>query len=86
MAIGATKEDGGTVSINGDEHDNSQDRPGAVYVFVRNNRSWQQQAYVKASDTDGFAWFGNSISLSADGSALAVGSNYKRIGGAAYLY
>ena len=86
VAIGAKIERGGSIGINGDENDNSSDRPGAAYVFARNNGSWQQQAYVKASDTDGFAWFSNSISLSADGSALAVGSKYKRVGGAAYLY
>ncbi len=85
VAIGAQNERGASVGINGDENDNSQDRPGAVYVFARNNGSWQQQAYVKAKDTDGFAWFGESISLSADGSALAVGAKYQG-SGAAYLY
>lgn len=83
VAIGAKNEDSASVGINGDPNDNSQDRPGAVYVFARNNGSWQQQAYVKASDTNGFAYFGESISLSADGSALAVGARYAN---AAYLY
>ena len=86
VAIGAKNEDGASVGINGDENDNAQDRPGAVYVFARNNGSWQQQAYVKASDTNGFAYFGESISLSADGSALAVGAKYQGSSGAAYLY
>ena len=86
VAVGAKNEDGSSLGINGDENDNSQDRPGAAYVFARNNGSWQQQAYVKASDTNGFAYFGESISLSADGSALAVGARYHGSSGAAYLY
>lgn len=83
VAIGAKNEDSASVGINGDPNDNSQDRPGAVYVFARDNGNWQQQAYVKASDTNGFAFFGESLSLSADGSALAVGARHAN---AAYLY
>ena len=86
VAVGALNEDSASVGINGDENDNSQDRPGAAYVFARNNGIWQQQAYIKASDTNGFAYFGESISLSADGSALAVGARYQGSSGAAYLY
>jgi len=86
VAIGAGNEDGASVGINGDQNDNSQDRPGAAYVFVRNNGIWQQQAYVKASDTDGFALFGESISLSGDGSTLAVGTSFANGSGTVYLY
>ena len=80
VAIAAKNEDSSAVGINGDDTDNSRDRPGAVYVFDRSSGVWQQQAYVKAKNTDGFAWFGESLSLSADGSALAVGAIYEKGG------
>ena len=44
-------------------------------MFVRNGETWQQQAYVKASNTDEFDFFGIAISLSADGNTLAVGAD-----------
>jgi hypothetical protein len=47
---------------------------GAVYVFVRTNGVWTQQAYVKASNTGANDQFGHSVALSADGSTLAVGA------------
>ena len=49
---------------------------GAVYVFARNGGNWSQQAYVKSSNTGGPVvgyQFGYSVSLSSDGSTLAVG-------------
>lgn len=33
LAVGATREDGGTTGINGDQADNSADRAGAVYLY-----------------------------------------------------
>lgn len=48
---------------------------GAVYVFERNEQGqWSQQAYVKASNTDSYDEFGNSVALSASGDTLAVGA------------
>jgi len=49
-------------------------RAGAVYVFARIDGVWVQQAYVKASNTEGNDGFGISVSLSADGNTLAVGA------------
>lgn len=47
---------------------------GAVYVFVRAGTAWSQQAYIKASNTGASDLFGDSLSLSGDGSTLAVGA------------
>lgn len=48
---------------------------GAVYVFVRGSTSaWTQQAYIKASEPEYMAVFGNSLALSANGDTLAVGA------------
>ena len=43
-------------------------------MFTRDNAVWQQQAYVKASNTDGGDRFGSAVSLSLDGNTLAVGA------------
>ena len=49
---------------------------GAVYIYKRNdNNAWELQAYIKADNADQGDFFGNSISLSADGSTLAVGAS-----------
>jgi hypothetical protein len=47
---------------------------GAVYVFVYDGSDWNQQAYVKASNTGMADQFGYSVSLSDDGNTLAVGA------------
>jgi len=43
-------------------------------VFIRSNALWQQQAYIKASNTGLGDFFGSSVSLSLDGNTLAVGA------------
>jgi hypothetical protein len=72
LAVGAYGEDSSATGINGEQSDNSGGG-GAAYVFVRSGSDWSQQAYIKASNTDSYYWFGLSVSLSADGSTLAVG-------------
>ena len=80
LAVGATGEDSNATGINGDQTDNTfagspfAESAGAVYVFTRSESEWEQQAYIKASNTDGTDIFGDSVSLSADGNTLAVGA------------
>ena len=74
LAVGATREDSSATGINGDQADNSAPVSGAVYVFTRSGSLWEQQAYIKASNTNAFDRFGESVSLSADGNTLAVGA------------
>jgi len=86
LAVGSIFEDSNATGIGGDQTDNSASESGAVYVFTRNVSTWSQQAYVKASNTDGGDAFGYSVALSADGNTLAVGatdedSNATGIGG-----
>ena len=75
LAVGAFGEDSASRGINGNENDNSMGWSGAVYVFIRNSGTWQQQAYVKASNTDADDMFGDAVALSADGNTLAVGAS-----------
>ena len=76
LAVGAYGEDSGATGINGDQGNNTTTGwgSGAVYVFTRSAGTWSQQAYVKASNTEAYDAFGNSVSLSADGNTLAVGA------------
>ena len=72
LAVGAFGEDSAATGVNGNQNDNSADGSGAVYVFVRNNGVWSQQAYIKASNTERWDFFGASVSL--DGDTLVVGA------------
>ena len=74
LAVGASRERSSSIGINGIEDDGSASNSGAVFLFVRNNGDWQKQAYIKASNTGSFDLFGNSVSLNADGTTLAVGA------------
>ena len=74
LAVGAKYEDSDVKVIDGNENNNSAADAGAVYVFSRSETKWNQQAYVKASNTDAGDHFGSSVSLSSDGNTLAVGA------------
>ncbi len=65
-------EDSNAAGIDGDQTNNSEAGSGAVYVFNRTGSVWTQQAYVKSIDSDSEDFFGFSLSLSTDGSTLAV--------------
>jgi hypothetical protein len=74
LAVGAYGEDSNATGIDGDQNDNGATLSGAVYVFTRSVNTWTQQAYVKASNTDGNDWFGYDVSLAGDSNTLAVGA------------
>ena len=79
LAVSASGEDSRAAGVNGDQSDNSATSSGAVYVFFRENNVWNQQAYIKASNTEANDYFGSglvgsNISLSSDGNKLAVGA------------
>ena len=71
LVVSAILEDSATAD---DQTDNSAADAGAVYVFVRSGSSWTQQAYLKASNAEAGDQFGTTVSLSADGNTLSVGS------------
>ncbi|ACY13929.1 FG-GAP repeat protein [Haliangium ochraceum] len=75
LAIGAPEEDSAATGVDGDQTDNSLAMSGAVYVFRRNGASWQQEAYLKASNTGLEDRFGDSLALSGD--TLAVGASFE---------
>ena len=77
LAVGAQLEDSGSQGINGFQDDDSALEAGAVYLFTRSGATWAQEAYIKGSNTEIFDEFGSSVSISADGSLLAVGAFYE---------
>ena len=72
VLVGAQQEDSNASGIDGNQTSNSSLDSGAAYVFVRNGGAWSQQAYLKASNTEKFAWFGTSVSISDN--TLVVGA------------
>jgi len=74
LAVGAQHEDSAAIGVNGDQTNNSASNAGAVYVYTRDiSDVWTTQAYVKASNTDAFDFFGQSVALSGDGREHAGG-------------
>jgi hypothetical protein len=80
LAVGAQYEGSSATGVNGDQDDNSALHSGAAYVFRFDGTDWRQQAYIKASNTEGYFQqyladrFGQGIALNADGNTLAVGA------------
>ena len=77
IAIGAPHEASSATGVNGNQNDNGAYNGGAVYVYTRNGGTWQQQAYVKASNAGSGDYFGSSVALSADGNTMAVAANWE---------
>jgi len=63
---------------------------GSAYIWVRSGSSWTFQQRITAPDAASTDYFGNSISISSDGSYALVGAYSKAIptsaGGAAYIF
>ena len=66
VAVGAPGEDSGATGVNGNQTSNGAAGSGAAYVFVRSGAVWRQQAYLKASNTEGNDEFGFSIAISGN--------------------
>jgi trimeric autotransporter adhesin len=72
LAVGAFFEGSSATGVNGNQADRGAQGSGAVYVFTRVGSTWKQQAYLKASNTAAFEWFGDGVALAGD--TLAVGA------------
>ncbi|MBL9005641.1 MAG: cadherin-like beta sandwich domain-containing protein [Myxococcales bacterium] len=72
LTVGATMEASNATGANGNQADNSAPGSGAVYVFQRVGTTWSQQAYIKASNTNGADYFGTAVSLSGDTLAVSA--------------
>jgi len=65
LVVGAHQEDGSASGVN-EPSDESAPNSGAAYVFFRSGETWNQQAYLKASNTDEDDKFGQSVAISGD--------------------
>ena len=72
FVVGAEFESSAAQGINGDQGDNSASGSGAVYVFTRGNNGWEQEAYIKASNTEDRDKFGADLALASN--MLVVGA------------
>src|SRR3990172_318528 len=77
LAIGAHLERSTARGVNGNQNDDSLYDAGAVYVFVRRGETWEQQAYIKASNAGENDNFGYFVALSADGNTLATTAQWE---------
>jgi len=75
LAVSAERESSNTTGINSTPSYGGGGTSGAAYVFIRSGSTWSQEAYIKASNAGVADLFGRSVSLSADGSTLAVGAH-----------
>jgi len=71
--VGATGEDSSTAGINRPLPDESANAAGAAYVFLRSGPTWNQQAYLKASQVSTGDNFGSSVAVSGD--TVVVGAS-----------
>jgi hypothetical protein len=74
LVVGAEGEESSATGIDGDQSDNTAYASGAAYVFRFDGTGWFQQVFLKASNSEEYDNFGNSMALSSDGNVLAVGS------------
>lgn len=78
LAVGAHLEESNATGIGENGADNSARGSGAVYVFRSNSSKWQQEAYIKAPNSEASDEFGYSVAIS--GNRLAVGARYEDSG------
>ena len=67
-----SREDSAATGVNGDQSDNSASAAGAAYVFTRSGTTWSQEAYLKASNTEGSDGFGEALAIAGD--TIVVGA------------
>ncbi len=72
--IGATEEDSSTSGVNSIP-DESAPGSGAAYVYQRTGVTWNQQAYLKASQVSAYDRFGNAVAVS--GQTAVIGARFE---------
>ena len=72
LAVGAAFESSPTSGLDGEQSDNGSVASGAAYLFHRLAGVWEQQNYVKASNSDAQDSFGTAVALSASAGTLVV--------------
>jgi alpha-tubulin suppressor-like RCC1 family protein len=84
VVIGADSEDSNATGVNGNQANNNATLSGAAYVFTRSGSTWTQQAYLKASNTGAYDYFGLSVAVAGDTAVIGAygeDSNAAGVGG-----
>jgi FG-GAP repeat len=84
MIVGAPQESSNATGVNGAETNDAAFWSGAAYIYVRSGTNWTQQAYLKASDSSFYLFFGSAVAI--DGNTAVVGAPSASSGGAAYVF
>ncbi|NIY82231.1 FG-GAP repeat protein [Vibrio hepatarius] len=72
LLVGALFERSNAIGVNGEQTDNSALASGAAYLFRFDGSLWEQEFYIKSSNTEATDRFGLSVSLSSNGSRLVI--------------
>lgn len=72
VVVAAPAESSAATGVNGNQNDDSAFDSGAAYVFVRDGTHWTQQAYLKASNTEGAAPPARPLGDEFGGGGLAI--------------
>lgn len=78
LVVGAPSEDSDGRGVQGEQNNNNSTNSGAVYAFTRSGSDWLQSAYIKPSDDNDDAHFGDALAISGDGSMMVVGAPFKQ--------
>lgn len=65
VVVGCPMEAGSSTGVNNPEN-NDAPRAGAAYVYSRSGSTWSQEAYIKASNTEGGDNFGYDVAVSGE--------------------
>ena len=82
----------GDIAVIGAPYQNTgANHAGSVYIFTKSGTTWTQTKKIQASDVTANGEFGDSVSISWDGSVIIVGgteynSSGSVTGGAAYIF
>ncbi len=77
IVVGAYGESSSTTGVNSTPNEAALNA-GAAYVFTRSGTTWTQQAYLKASNTEAYDFFGYTVAVS--GNTVVVGARLEASG------
>jgi len=72
---------GDTIAVGASNDQNGVAWSGSVFVFVRNAGVWSQQALLKATNAQGFDFFGGAVSISGDTLVASAWSDNSSVSG-----
>lgn len=72
VVVGAPEESRAAIGVDGAQAGYAYSS-GAAFVFARNGSTWSQQSYLKASNTDAYDNFGNTVAIA--GNLITVGAS-----------